>query len=67
MIRGDANRSGSVDLADAVFIVNWLFIGGPAPNPLWVGDANCSGGVDLADAVYIVNWLFIGGPPPGCK
>jgi hypothetical protein len=65
-IRGDANGSGSVDLADAVFVVNWLFIGGPAPDPLWLGDANCSGSVDLADAVYIVNWLFIGGPPPGC-
>jgi hypothetical protein len=66
-IRGDANGSGSVDLADAVFIVNWLFIGGPPPDPMEAGDANCSGGVDLADAVYIVNWLFIGGPPPGCE
>lgn len=65
-LRGDANGDGMINMADAVYLVNWLFIGGPAPNPLWVGDANCSGGVDLADAVYIVNWLFIGGPPPGC-
>jgi 6-phosphogluconolactonase (cycloisomerase 2 family) len=63
-IRGDANGSGSADLADAVYIVNWLFIGGTPPDPMAAGDANCSGGVDLADAVYIVNYLFIGGPPP---
>jgi hypothetical protein len=65
-IRGDANGDGQVNLADAVYLVNYLFIGGPPPDPMDAGDANCSGDVDLADAVYIVNWLFIGGPPPGC-
>jgi hypothetical protein len=65
-IRGDANGDGQVNLADAVYLVNWLFIGGPPPEPMEAGDANCDGGVDLADAVYIINYLFIGGPPPGC-
>jgi hypothetical protein len=67
ILRGDANGDDAIDLADAVYLVNYLFIGGPAPEPIEAGDANCSGGVDLADAVYIVNWLFIGGPPPGCE
>jgi hypothetical protein len=66
MLRGDANGDGQVNLADAVYIVNYLFIGGPPPDPLEAGDANCDGEVNLADAVYIINWLFIGGPPPGC-
>jgi hypothetical protein len=61
---GDANGSGGVDLADAVYIVNWLFIGGPPPDLMAAGDANCDSSVNLADAVYIINWLFIGGPPP---
>jgi predicted MPP superfamily phosphohydrolase len=64
--RGDANGDGVINLADAVFLVNYLFIGGPPPNPMQAGDANCDGEVDLADAVYIINYLFIGGPPPGC-
>jgi hypothetical protein len=64
---GDCNGDGAVDLADVVYMVNYLFLNGPAPQPSEAGDANCSGGVDLADAVYIVNWLFIGGPPPGCE
>jgi hypothetical protein len=63
---GDANGSGSTDMADAVYIVNWLFLGGPPPVSMIEGDANCSGSVDMADAVYIVNWLFVGGPIPRC-
>ena len=47
-------------------MVNYLFIGGSAPDPLWVGDANCDGVVDIADVMYLVNYLFIGGSPPGC-
>jgi hypothetical protein len=62
--RGDVNGDGEIDLADVVFLVNYLFIGGPAPSPLEVGDANCSGEVDLADAIFLINYLFIGGPPP---
>jgi PKD repeat protein len=65
-VPGDANGDGSIDLADAVYLVNYLFIGGPAPDPLDAGDANCDGEVDIADAVYLVNYLFIGGPPPDC-
>jgi len=30
--RGDANGDNSVDLADVVFLVNYLFIGGPIPH-----------------------------------
>jgi hypothetical protein len=65
-IRGDANGDGVIDMADVIYLINYLFIGGPAPNPSWVGDANCDGKVDLADAVYIINYLLIGGPPPSC-
>jgi hypothetical protein len=65
-ICGDANGDGEISLADAVYLVNYLFIGGPAPDPSEAGDANCDGSVDIADAVYLVNYLFLGGPPPGC-
>jgi outer membrane protein assembly factor BamB len=65
-VRGDANGDGQINLADAVYVATYLFIGGPVPNPLEAGDANCDGAVDVADDVYIINYLFIGGPPPGC-
>lgn len=63
-VAGDANNDEEVNLADVVYLVNYLFIGGPPPVALPSGDPNCDGGTNLADVVYLVNYLFIGGPPP---
>jgi hypothetical protein len=63
-LRGDANGDGVVDLGDAIFLLNYLYKGGPAPNPSWTGDANSDGVVNLGDAIYILNYLYKGGPPP---
>jgi hypothetical protein len=63
-ICGDANGDGVVSSADVVYLINYLFIGGPAPVPLEAGDANLDGFVSSADVVYLINYLFIGGPAP---
>jgi uncharacterized membrane protein len=64
---GDATANGLVDIADLVYMINYLFRGGAPPEPLQAGDANCSGGVNIADLVYLINYLYKGGPaPPGC-
>ncbi len=65
-LRGDANGDGVINVADAMYIINYLFTGGPAPDPLEAGDANCDGTVNIADAMHLINYLFAGGPPPGC-
>jgi len=62
-LRGDANGDGSVNVGDAVFIINFVFRGGTAPDP-YQGDANGDGSINVGDAVYIVNFVFRGGPPP---
>ena len=62
-IRGDTNEDGGVDLSDGVATLNFLFLGGTAPECRRAANANGSGGVDLADAVYTFNFLFLGGPP----
>jgi hypothetical protein len=65
-IRGDANGDGFIDGADIVYLVNYLYIKGPAPIPLQAGDANNDGAVDAADIVYLTNYLYLHGPhPPG--
>ncbi len=66
---GDADGSFSVSIADAVFLINYIFAGGSAPEPLIAGDADCSGGVSIADAVHLINYIFGGGPAPcaGCR
>ena len=61
---GDANGSGAVSISDAVYLINYIFAGGPAPNPVVAADANCSGAVSISDAVYLINYIFAGGPAP---
>lgn len=65
-IRGDANGDGVVNVADVVYLVNYLYRGGDPPIPMEAGDANCDGIVNVADVVYLVNYLYRGGDPPGC-
>ena len=65
-LRGDANGDGVIDLGDVLYLISYLYKGGPAPDPLWTGDANCDGIVDLGDVLYLINYLYKGGPPPGC-
>jgi hypothetical protein len=63
---GDANRDRVINSADVVYLINYLFISGPVPQPWQAGDANCDGTINSVDVVYLVNYLFISGPPPGC-
>ena len=63
---GDANGDWMVNVADAVYLINYVFKGGPPPDPIEAGDANCDGNVDVGDAVYLIQYVFNGGPPPGC-
>jgi hypothetical protein len=64
--RGDANGDGVINVSDVVYLINYLFISGPAPVPLEAGDVNCDGMINVSDVVYLINYLFISGPPPGC-
>ena len=61
---GDANGDGETTIADVVYIVNYAFKSGPAPEPIRAADVNCDDIVDIVDAVYLVNYLFKGGPRP---
>jgi len=61
---GDADGNGSgPDIADLVYVVNYMFNGGPAPVDLNATDVDGSGsGPDIADLVYLVAYMFQGGP-----
>lgn len=62
---GDANADGVVNNADAVYMINYTFAGGPQPLPvLACGDANTDGTVNVSDVVIVINYVFQGGPPP---
>jgi hypothetical protein len=61
---GDADASGEVDIDDVVYLIAYIFSGGPAPVPYVSGDADCFGGVDIDDVVYLIAYIFSGGNPP---
>lgn len=66
-ICGDVNGSGSLpaDIADLVWLVDFMFVGGAPPIPYWAGDiADCNGQIDIADLVWLVDYMFLGGLAP---
>ncbi len=63
-ICGDANGTGDVNVSDAVYIINYVFVSGPEPDPLESADANCDQSVNVSDAVMVINFVFVGGNPP---
>ena len=64
-LRGDGNGDLTVDVADAVFILAYLFSSGPG-DCLDAMDVNDDGSNNIADAISALNFLFAGGaaPPP---
>ncbi len=60
--RGDSNRDGGMNIADAVYILQNLFAQGPDIYCMEAADANDDEGVNIADAVYILQNLFAQGP-----
>jgi hypothetical protein len=65
---GDVTGDGIVDLADLIYVLNYIYKGGNPPDPMADGDVNADCIVDLADVVYLINYLFKEGNPPlvGC-
>lgn len=61
---GDADVNGIISISDAVFLINYIFSGGLAPNPIQAGDADCNSIVTISDAVYLINYIFGGGAAP---
>ena len=63
---GDVNADEVRDLEDVLYLVSYLYKGGPSPDPFEAGDADCDGDIDLGDVLFLINYLYKGGPPPGC-
>jgi len=59
---GDCNDDGRITIADATYLVVYVYRGGPAP--VGEGDVNLDGGTTVADAVYLVNFIYRNGIPP---
>ncbi len=66
-LRGDVDRSQTVDFQDAVVLLAGLFLGGELPSCRDRADGNDDGAVDISDAIFIIRSLQVGDvriPPP---
>jgi len=57
-VRGDATSDDKVDIADAIFILTFLFGGGSPPLCPDAADANDDGRINVSDAVAVLSTLF---------
>lgn len=64
---GDANDDASVNIGDPVYVINYVFKGGPPPVCRAEGDPNADCAINIGDAVDLINFIFKGGPAPVCS
>ncbi|MFH1687962.1 MAG: serine hydrolase [bacterium] len=61
----DGDPDDEINIADLVYLVNYMFSAGPEPPCITEVDVNGdSNGPDIADLVYLVDYMFNGGPAP---
>ncbi len=60
----DGTFPGSMNIGDLVYMVAYMFQGGPAPPCLEEADCNGDGDIDIADLVCMVSFMFQFGLPP---
>jgi hypothetical protein len=64
VIAGDANNSGVANCVDVVFLVNYLFHGGPSPVSTAASDADGNCVVNARDITYLIAHFYGRGPGP---
>jgi len=65
--RGDGNGDYKVNIADPIFVLNYLFRGGPAPRCSNAADFNANGLIDVTDAILLIHFLVLDGTPPDAR
>jgi len=63
---GDLTQDGEVTAADVIFIINYVFKGGPTPEPPECADVNHDHTVTSTDAITLIAYIFRGERAPSC-
>jgi serine protease AprX len=61
---GDVNRDQDINLADAIYLANYLMKNGPTPQLLYEADVNCDSKYNLSDVIYLARYVLSGGLAP---
>jgi hypothetical protein len=67
-IRGDiaGPPDGAVDISDLVYLIDYMFRGGPEPACFEEADVNGDQAepLEISDLIYLIDYMYRGGPPP---
>jgi len=64
---GDVNDQPGISILDVVFLINYKYKEGPAPDPLIAGEINGIPPINILDVVYLINSIYKEGPDPICE
>ena len=70
--RGDANHDHTITIADVIFILQFVYQAGPAPECMDAADVNDDGLIDIGDPIKLLGQYFAHGffntdlPPEHC-
>ncbi len=65
-ICGDFNADELINILDIVYLIDYKYKGGPAPEPLKSADVNNDELVNILDIIYLINFKYKEGPEPVC-
>jgi CubicO group peptidase (beta-lactamase class C family) len=63
---GDANDDEAVNMLDILYLINYLYKAGPAPDPTEAADVNGDVAINMLDILYLVSYLYKSGAEPVC-
>ncbi len=63
-LRGDCDANGSINLTDAIFLLNYLFRNGATPPCRAACDVSASGRIDISSAIRVLLHSFDAAQPP---
>jgi len=66
LICGDTNGDGTINIFDVTYLISYLYLSGPPPDPMESADVNNDGFVNIFDITYLITYLYLEGPGPDC-
>jgi len=61
---GDFDDNQQVNILDIIFLIDYKFKSGPAPNPLELCDVDLNQQCNILDIIYLIDYKFKNGPAP---
>lgn len=66
-ICAEVDGLSGINILDIVFLINYKYKEGAAPDPLIAGDVDGTPPINILDIVYLINSIYKDGPDPACE